>query len=80
MKTSRYGHISSLKFSLLERNWTIKRTWDGENFVVTQDKQETILKQEVEEALHAWQEYLASQDSSIMNQDPTQKSLASVEV
>lgn len=77
---SGYGHIASLKFSLLQRSWTTKRTWDGDGFIVTHHKQENILQQEVENVLQAWQEYLASQGASIVNKNPTKKSLASIEV
>lgn len=56
-----YGHISRLKFSVVIRTITKKRSWEDDGFVITHDIVDESLQQELYEALTAWQHYLSKQ-------------------
>jgi hypothetical protein len=56
-----YGKVELQEFQLLQRNISRKSEWKDNKFQVIEEITEVSLKDEVEEALQAWNDYLAAQ-------------------
>ena len=77
---SGYGHISQLKFTLLHRIKTKKRTWDGDGYVIQTEQQEEILQHQIDAALEAWQNYLQNKSAYLLTHSSIAKEPVSLEV
>ena len=60
---SGYGHISQLKFTLLFRFKTKKRTWDGDGYVIRTEQQEEVIQDKMDAAFVAWQQCLQNKSA-----------------